>query len=442
MLTAVFGLFLQYYYIPYQFTDMAVSTKLLLGTGYYLLVVSLEKTYHALTIGLVRVSELIYSQFLAVSISSVIYFGAASLYARKFIACWPLLVMLIIQVLLSVAWSLIANKLYYKRFPAPRTVIVYQKESELERIRSIRYFAEHFDVQKLIAEPAAEPDAVCRELEGYQAVFVAGVHAELSDAIAKYCVTHDIKGYFVPRLSDIIMAGAEHMPMFSEPIMKVQRAQTQSGYLGLKRVVDIFISLIALILTSPISLLTALAIKVNDGGPVFYRQTRLTQNGRTFAILKFRSMNVNAERDGIARLASENDQRITPVGKFIRSTRIDELPQLINILLGDMSLVGPRPERPEIAAEYAKILPEFALRLQVKAGLTGMAQVYGRYNTEPYTKLQMDLMYINKLSLMTDLSLLFSTLKILFMKESTKGVNADQITALLHEERPQEKHTA
>jgi len=117
------------------------------------------------------------------------------------------------------------------------------------------------------------------------------------------------------------------------------------------------------------------------------------------------------------------------VGKLIRATRIDELPQLINILVGDMSLIGPRPERPEIAAEYEKTLPEFALRLQVKAGLSGMAQVYGRYNTDPYSKLQMDLMYINKLSLMTDLKLLFATVKVLFMKESTAGVQEGQRTA-------------
>lgn len=145
--------------------------------------------------------------------------------------------------------------------------------------------------------------------------------------------------------------------------------------------------------------------------------------------MKFRSMNVNAEKDGMARLASENDNRITPIGKIIRATRIDELPQLINILVGDMSLVGPRPERPEIAAEYEKILPEFALRLQVKAGLTGTAQVYGRYNTEPYSKLQMDLMYMNKMSLLTDIQLIFSTIKIVFMKESTAGIQAGNITA-------------
>lgn len=230
--------------------------------------------------------------------------------------------------------------------------------------------------------------------------------------------------------------------MFSEPVMKVQRVQVKREYCIVKRLMDIVVSLTGLIVVSPIMAITALAIKLYDGGPAFYRQQRLTRNGRMFSILKFRSMNVNAEKDGMARLASENDNRITPIGKIIRATRIDELPQLINILVGDMSLVGPRPERPEIAAEYEKILPEYALRLQVKAGLTGTAQVYGRYNTEPYSKLQMDLMYMNKMSLLTDIQLIFSTIKIVFMKESTAGIQAGKITAASETREQADKKSA
>ena len=137
-------------------------------------------------------------------------------------------------------------------------------------------------------------------------------------------------------------------------------------------------------------------------------------------------MRVDAEKDGVARLACDHDDRITPVGKVIRAIRFDELPQLINILKGDMSIVGPRPERPEIAAQYEKEMPAFSLRLQVKAGLTGTAQVYGRYNTEPRDKLKM---YINRMSLREDLKLIFATVKILFMKDSTAGVQDGQVTA-------------
>lgn len=146
-------------------------------------------------------------------------------------------------------------------------------------------------------------------------------------------------------------------------------------------------------------LITAAAIKLCDHGPVLYKQVRLTKDSKEFKLLKFRSMVVNAESDGVARLASDGDKRVTPVGKFIRKVRLDELPQLFNIFKGDMSVVGPRPERPEISREYEKEMPEFAFRLKVKAGLTGNAQVVGKYNTTPYDKLKLDLMYIENIHL-------------------------------------------
>ena len=170
-------------------------------------------------------------------------------------------------------------------------------------------------------------------------------------------------------------------------------------------------------------IIVAILIKLYDGGPFLFKQKRLTIDGKVFEVYKFRSMIVDAEKDGVARLASKNDDRITPIGKFIRKVRLDELPQLFNILLGDMSIVGPRPERPEIAEEYMKTMPEFEYRLKVKAGLTGYAQVLGKYNTTPKDKLLLDLMYIEKYSLFLDLKLILMTIKILFMSESTEGVD-------------------
>ena len=137
----------------------------------------------------------------------------------------------------------------------------------------------------------------------------------------------------------------------------------------------------------------------------------------------------------MARLAGKNDSRITPIGKFIRKCRIDELPQLINILRGDMSFIGPRPERPEIIARYLEVMPEFAYRMKVKAGLAGFAQVYGKYNTTPYDKLKLDLTYIENYSLWLDLKLMLLTLKILFWPDSTEGIEDEQITALREEKR-------
>lgn len=416
-------------YVPMYQLNMPVDTHFLLLIGYLLVLYSLEKTYHALAVGLVQVSELVYSQSLSNLIGDVFFYLAGSLYCNHFMAASPMVCVLVVQVILSIVWSWAANRIYYANYPAPRTAIVYRTDEDIEKVHAIRRFNEHFDVRKMICDPQNEAE-LFEQLKDIHVVFVSGIEGDLRESLEKFCVAKDIKGYFIPKLSEIIMAGAEHMSMFSEPVMKVQRARINTEYQGCKRIMDVVAAVLGLLVTSPVMLATAIAIKMNDGGPVFYCQKRLTQNGRVFSIMKFRSMTVNAEKDGVARLASANDSRITPIGRFIRATRIDELPQLINILRGDMSLVGPRPERPEIAADYEKTLPEFALRLQVKAGLTGMAQVYGRYNTDPYSKLQMDLMYVNKISFMTDIKLMFATVKILLMKESTEGIQEGQRTAM------------
>ena len=201
----------------------------------------------------------------------------------------------------------------------------------------------------------------------------------------------------------------------------------------LKRLFDIIAAGLGIIVFSPLMLITALAIRLYDRGPALYKQVRLTKDSKEFKILKFRSMRVDAEKDGVARLSTgDKDDRITPIGKIVRKCRLDELPQLFNILKGDMSIVGPRPERPEIAEQYYRVLPDFKLRLQVKAGLTGYAQVYGKYNTEPYEKLEFDLMYINDMSIATDLRLIFATFSILGKSDSTEGVSG--ITAMGEEE--------
>ena len=267
-------------------------------------------------------------------------------------------------------------------------------------------------------------------LDGMQTVFLSGVHSHERNIILKYCIGQGIDVIVIPRVGDVIMSGAYAMHMFHLPILRVGRYMASPEYLLVKRVMDIIISLVALVVLSPIFLITAIAIKATDGGPVFYKQIRLTKDGKQFGILKFRSMRVDAEKDGVARLSTgDKDDRITPVGRVIRAIRVDELPQLINILKGDLSIVGPRPERPEIAAQYCEEMPEFALRLQAKAGLTGYAQVYGKYNTTPYDKLQMDLMYIAHPSIVEDLKIMLATVKILFLPESTEGVAEGQTTA-------------
>ncbi|MDD6550940.1 MAG: exopolysaccharide biosynthesis polyprenyl glycosylphosphotransferase, partial [Lachnospiraceae bacterium] len=235
--------------------------------------------------------------------------------------------------------------------------------------------------------------------------------------------------YFTPKISDIIVRESDELNLFDSPLYLSRNVGFSLWQRAVKRVGDIVLSLIAIILTSPIMLVTAIAIHSYDKGPVFYKQERYTIHKKVFKVIKFRSMIVDAEKNSGARLASENDDRITPVGHFIRSTRIDEIPQFFNILKGDMSFVGPRPERPEIHEEYCQKVPEFDFRLSVKAGLTGYAQVFGKYNTTTYDKLKFDMIYVQKASILLDMQLILLTLRVVFQKESTEGVEEGEKTA-------------
>ena len=260
---------------------------------------------------------------------------------------------------------------------------------------------------------------------------VAGVNSSCRNGILKYCKKKGVPGFFLPHVGDAIMQEAIHVQSFDSPVLYVNRSTMDPVFAFEKRTFDIVSSGLALIVLSPLMIITALMIRLYDKGPALYKQTRLTKDGKEFQILKFRSMRVDAEKDGVARLSSgDSDDRITPIGKIIRKCRIDELPQLLNIFKGDMSVVGPRPERPEIAEQYYETIPDFRLRLQVKAGLTGYAQVYGKYNTDPYEKLEFDLLYINQMRFFTDLQLCFATFFILFQKESTAGIEVGQTTAM------------
>lgn len=403
-----------------------VSTSVIVC--YLILSVFLYQTYNAYKIGMYRTGETFYSLTLANLISNFITYVIACLIQWKMLNCVPILFVLISQTAISGIWCLAANRLYFKTYKPMKTLVIYKNEENLEKLNEIDFFENRFDViGKLQA-----PEDICQVLpmmRASQAVIVAGIDATLRNEIAKACIDQNIACFFIPHIGDVIVAGAKHVQSFSIPIMETGRAALSPEYAFIKRTMDIILSALALVVLSPLMLATSLIIKAYDRGPVLYKQVRLTKDGKLYRILKFRSMRVDAEKDGIARLASEHDDRITPVGRVIRTIRFDELPQLINILMGDMSIVGPRPERPEIAAQYEKEMPAFSLRLQVKAGLTGIAQVYGRYNTEPEDKLKMDLMYINKISLAEDMKLIFATIKILLLKESTQGIESGKITA-------------
>lgn len=395
---------------------------------YAVLYMIFGRVYGGFWISLNRISESVYSQALAVMMTSGIMYVVTFLLERQLPNIWPVLAAFAVQLVLSGLWSMAAHVAYYILFPATKTIIVYDERQGMEKLIQDYGFEKKFTVIKTLT--VEQCIANIDLLHNAQTVFVSGVHSHERNIILKYCVEHGIMMYLVPRIGDVLMSGAQQMHMFHLPMLRVGRYNPSPWHTIAKRTFDVVSAGALFLAISPLMLITAIAIKT-DGGPVFYKQRRLTQDGKEFDVLKFRSMRVDAEKDGVARLSTgDKDDRITKVGHFIRKVRIDELPQLLNIIGGSMSVVGPRPERPEIASQYVKEMPEFSLRLQAKAGLTGYAQVYGKYNTTPYDKLQMDLMYISNPSFWEDLRIIFATIKILFVPESTEGVAEGQKTAM------------
>ena len=337
----------------------------------------------------------------------------------------PLILSLMIQSIIIWCWAHLACNWYVRHYPRKKAVIIWDERPGLDEVIRETGMDTRIDIIGVctIAEAEQRGDEIFDDAD---CVFMCDLHSHDRNQLIKYCVANDIAAYVIPRIGDALMTGAQNTHLMHLPILMIQRQPATIEYVIVKRFFDIVLSLIGLIILSPVILITAAAIWLEDRGDVFYRQERLTKDGRHFMIIKFRSMRMDAENDGVAVLSTgDNDDRITKVGRTIRKFRIDEIPQLINVLRSEMSIVGPRPERPEIAAQFEQELPEFSLRLQMKAGVTGYAQVYGKYNTRPYDKLLMDLLYISRANLIEDFRIMIATVKILFMKESTEGIDAE-----------------
>lgn len=371
-------------------------------------------------VSVLQLRDIVFGQVLATMITDVVMYILIWMLSIHLPNLLPGLAAWAAQCIIGTIWSIVMQRVYFAEHKPLRTIVVYDERVGMEKLIHSYGLEKRFD----IAEVRAVEDIIDNLdiLDNMDAAFLCGIHSTQRNIILKYCTFKGIKLFMIPRISDVMMRGSEQIHMLHLPILKNQRFKPSVEYTFLKRAMDIVASSLALIILSPVFLITTIAVK-SDGGPAFYHQKRLTKDGKVFEILKFRSMCVDAEKySGAILSAGENDPRITKVGRVIRACRIDELPQLINILKGDMSIVGPRPERPEIQAEIEKDVPEFSLRLQAKAGLTGYAQVYGKYNTTFYDKLLMDLMYISRPSILEDLTIILATLRILTSKESTEGV--------------------
>ena len=227
----------------------------------------------------------------------------------------------------------------------------------------------------------------------------------------------------MPSVYELYCSGLEIDPVDDIPFFRPQYLNPSLEKRSLKRIFDILFSGLVLLCLAVPMIFIAVAIKIDSKGSVFYKQLRTGRYEQEFAVYKFRSMRQDAEKSTGPVMAGEADPRITRLGKWLRRTRLDELPQFINVLCGDMSVVGPRPERPFFVQKFKKEIPEYVYRHNVKPGITGMAQVNGKYNTTAYDKLIYDLMYVQKCDLFTDLVICVQTVRVLFQKSSTEGVS-------------------
>lgn len=401
-----------------------------------------SKILGAYKVGYLKVSEVVLSQVMAVLLCNAVTYVQLALIGRwRFLAfIEPIIAMTIYDIFVVVIWVMFTRWIYAKIYPPHRMLLVYGSNNPGSLIKKIHGREDKYTIAAGICIDKGL-DEVTKRIPGYEAVLIGDIPSSSRNKLLKYCYENSIRCYSIPKISDIMIKSSATINLFdTELLLYRNRGLTVEQQL-LKRLMDIVVSLLVLIIFSPILLLVAISIKLYDKGPILYKQKRLTLDKKEFMIYKFRSMTVNSEKEG-AELAKKHDSRITPIGKIIRTVHIDELPQLFNILKGDMSFVGPRPERPEIVELYKESIPEFDFRLKMKAGLTGYAQVFGKYNTTPLDKLKLDLTYIENYSVFLDLVIIMQTVKILFIKESTEGLESGQKTALVsnqNKKKPEDK---
>lgn len=377
--------------------------------------------YGGLKFGYLKPTSVILSQLISVVCANVLMYLEISLLSAELEAVLPFIYLTAVDFVIIVFWSFIITWVFRKLFPPRKLLIVYDEYEPTNMLKKMEDRNDRYSVGEVRSITSMSEEEFHILAKRYDAVLIYDLHSELRNKILKYCYSESIRTYSTSKISDILIKGAENIDLFDTPILLFRNFGLTFEQKFVKRLMDIVLSFFILVVTSPFMLIVALAIKLYDGGPVMFRQERCTIDGKVFKIHKFRSMIVDAEKEGKSIPATDNDPRITPVGHFIRKTRLDELPQMIDILIGNMSMVGPRPERIEHVEKYTEEIAEFEYRLKVKGGLTGYAQIYGKYNTTPYDKLKLDLMYIQNYSLLLDIRLILMTVKIMFMKESTEG---------------------
>lgn len=421
------------------------SDTLFYNKGNYLLVliysiclILFYKIYGAGKVDGQKFFNIFISWFLTLFTADFLAYSIISLLDRELVKVNGMFILFLIQIIIALVYSFMLKNLYVLLYPIKNIILVYGEYVSEDIVLKILTKKSKY---KLISIKSQYDDLerIKSTIDKVDGIFLYCVKGDISDALIDYCYGKGKRTYIIPTSTDIILRNSSIIQVADISVMLCKNRGPTIEQCIVKRLFDIILSSIGLIILSPIMLIVSFIIRIYDKGPVFFKQKRVTKDDKIFTLYKFRSMVIDAEKDGKARLASKNDSRITPIGKFIRATRIDEIPQLINVFKGDMTIVGPRPERPEIIEEYVKKYPDFRFRTKVKSGLTGYAQIYGKYNTTPIDKLHLDLIYIEKYSLLMDLKLIFLTLKIMFIPESTEGISDGQISAMTEDKKTDKK---
>lgn len=434
LLTALFGTVWAHFYADVIIAPFFRRGNWVVVLIYLVLTLLVFKAYRCTKFGYLKRSDLIYYQLIGITIVNFITYFQISVIGRHFMPLSPMILLTGLDYVTVFSWELLVSGLYFRLFPPRRLVIVYGSATAAELVMKMSARVDKYMICESIGCESGL-HGITKLLNDFEGVILCDVPAELRNDLLKYCCGNRLRVYIAPKISDILIRGGDELRLFDTPLILCRNEGLSPEQRFVKRGFDLLISAVLLLLLTPVMLICAAAVKIEDGGPVFYRQCRLTRDGRKFEVLKFRSMIPDAETDGKPVLAADHDKRITKTGRVLRRFRLDELPQLLNILRGEMSLVGPRPERPELTEEYTKKYPEFPYRLQVKAGLTGYAQVTGTYDTEPIDKLKMDLMYIEHYSLLLDIQILLLTLKIALFPP---GTNSEEFSVYHSESKKEE----
>ena len=418
---AIACLFFYVFEVHYEEVSFHIKGNLVVVFLYIFLYLVFLQAYGGFKIGILRLRELVFSNALAAFMSNFFLYFVMSLSVYRLLPLLPLLLCFLAQVALALPLYTLSLRIFQWLYP-PESAVMIRTEDARDSANCNEFIEKstRYRVERVLTH--IDRDNLNEVLSGYSVVVVGAISTELRTALMAYCFEEDKQLFIIPSMEDIMLNNAVQYMAEDFLTYRCRNRAFTPDQLAIKRFLDIVFSALLLLILSPVMLVTSVAIKLQDGGPIFYKQKRLTRGGKEFSLNKFRSMVVDAEKETGAVRAGKADPRITPVGRIIRSCRIDELPQLWNVLIGDMSMVGPRPERPELFQEICTQFPQFAYRLKVKAGLTGFAHLYGRYDTAFEDKVRLDLLYIERASLIQDIQLLFYTLKIVFMKESASGV--------------------